>query len=388
MRDIQQWAETAPERRTNLFAGLAEARFSGDPPSTVEPSLAVFEKLRREVVPQEELADACWRVWQWAEEASLPETAAHFAEAAALLAPESPVYANDAGWACRRVALYDRSAAWYQRALRLAVRERSRHEAVRALLGHGAVLKEAGQPAEARAFYDRASRRAARTGRRRQAAVARHYIFALEAEHGSFESGVREARETLNLYPVYDRRVPYLVHDYAFFLIRHRLFSYALPLLEKLVPAISKPDEQVLVLSNLAWAAAGLGRGEQYRQAGERAVQLIDRYPEYGAAALIHLAHAARLTGDRDAARRHAAAAEQLAVSRGEEALAVEAAELVNAIAARIPPERHAAAEDAAALESLQKRFAARLRRWLAPDRRGSGASDRTGPADRERRSL
>jgi tetratricopeptide (TPR) repeat protein len=336
-----------------------------------------------------ELGVACYRVWEWAEGESLPGTAAHYGEVAAYLVADNPTYANDAGWACRRCAFHERAGVWYQRGLRLAVRSRNRHEAIRALLGRGAVYKDLGRHEEAREFYARASRRALRTGRRRQAAVARHYIFALEAEGGSFGAGLNEVRETLNLYPIYDRRVPYLTHDYAFLLIRNRYFASALRLLEKLAPAITKPEERLLVQSNLAWAAAAASHHEQHRAAEKYVLETAKPYPEYAAASFIHLAHASRFVGEWYEAAVYAARAEEIAGRRGDAALALEAAALRLEIAARTPPEGENTDPFPYAVQAIEKMFSVRLRRWLAPDRRGVKANAKTANAtDLERRRL
>jgi tetratricopeptide (TPR) repeat protein len=273
--------------------------------------------------------------------------------------------------------------------LRLAARSRNRHEAIRALLGRGAVFADLGRHEEAREFYDRASRRALRTGRRRQAAVARHYIFALEAERGSFDAGLDEVRETLNLYPIYDRRVPYLAHDFAFLLIRNRYFASALSLLEKLDPAITKPEERVLVQSGIARAAAAVGHYEKYRAAAKYTVETARTYPQYAHASFVHLACALRSTGEWDEAANYVERAEQIARMARDSVVEQVAAELRLEIAARIPAERENTAPCPYSMEIIEKMFTIRLRRWLAPDRRGTGANAKSAnAADRERRRL
>jgi tetratricopeptide (TPR) repeat protein len=350
----------------------------------------VFLRLRTDpTVAASELGAACYCVWGWAESESLLGTAAHYGEAAAYLVPDNPTYANDAGWACRRCALPERAGVWYQRGFRLAVQLKNRHETIRALLGRGAVFKDLGRHEDARDFYDRASRRAVRTGRRRQAAVARHYIFALEAERGSFDAGLEEVRETLNLYPIYDRRVPYLAHDFAFLLIRNRYFASALSLLEKLDRAIVKPEERVLVQSGIARAAAAVGRYEQYRAAAKYALETGMTYPQYAHASLVHLAYALRSAGEWDAAAEYVERAEKTARTVRDSVVEQVAVELRLEIAARIPAEQENTAPCPYSMEIIEKMFAVRLRRWLAPDRRGTGANAKpANAADQERRRL
>ncbi|HEY0025705.1 MAG TPA: hypothetical protein VGB24_22650 [Longimicrobium sp.] len=251
------------------------------------------------------------------------------------------------------------------------------------------MYKDLGRTEEAREFYDRATRRAVNTGRRRQAAVARHYIFALEAERGSFDEGLDAVREALNLYPIYDRRVPYLAHDYAFLLMRHRYFSAALALLEKLAPAITKPEERVLVQSAIARAAAAVGRFEHSRAAAQYALETGKIYPEYAHASYVHLAQALRYAGEWDSAAEYVRRAEQMARDLRDAEVERVASEVQVEIAARIPPERENPAPFPHAVATIDKMFSIRLRRWLAPDRRGTEANTTaTNAADRERRRL
>lgn len=394
LRDVHHWRDRA--QRNGLFGNRThKARARLLRLMRVVPALTnalwTFLKLRAQpgTVLASELGAACYGVWAWAEGESLSGTAAHFAEAAAHLVPDNPVYANDAGWACRRRMLNDRAGAWYQRGFRLAVRAKNRHEAIRALIGRGAVYKTTGQFALARHYYDRASSRALNTGRRRQAAVARHYIFALEAEQGSFADGLDAVRETLNLYPIHDRRVPYLAHDYAFLLIRHRYFTAALALLEKIVPTILKPEERVLVHGSIARAAAAAGRYERSHAAAELALAEAEMHPEYAHACYVHLAFASRSSGEWEAAAEYAARGEEIA--RGLQDAVVErtAAELRAAISARLPPDRENPEACPYEVEMIERMFSVRLRRWLAPDRRGTGANGQpVNTADRERKRL
>lgn len=394
LRDVQQWLHT--ERRDRLFGSrnhMTRARLlrASRLVPALQPAVRVFLRLRcgPGAVTHGELGDACYSVWGWCEGESLLATAAHFAEMAAYLSPDNPAYANDAGWACRRCAFHERATLWYRRGLRLAVCFKNRLEAIRALIGRGAVYKDLGRLDDARDYYDRASRRAFRTGKRRQAAVARHYIFALEAERGSFDAGLDEVRETLNLYPIFDRRVPYLAHDFAFLLIHNRYFHSALPLLEKLAPAIRRPDERMLVQSGLARAAAACGRREQSRAAEENVLEAAKAYVQYAPASFVHLAHAARSRGDWDVAAQHAARAEQIARKVRDAAIEQDAKLLSAQIAERTPPERENAEPCPYAVEVIDKMFTMRLRRWLAPDRRGAGANEKPANApDLERKRL
>ena len=183
--------------------------------------------------------------------------------------------------------------------------------------------------------------------------------------------------------------MPYLAHDYAFLLIRNHYFASALSVLEKLAPALTKPDERLLVESSIAWAAAATGRDEQHRVAERYVTRMATAHPEYAAASFIHLAHASRYVGEWKEAARYASTAEEIAGRRGDAALALEAAALRLEIADRTPPEGENAVPYPYEVEAVEKLFSIRLRRWLAPDRRGSGANVKAAnAADLDRRRL
>lgn len=394
LRNVQHWMERT--QRGGLFGNRshrARARLLRAMRSApaLAPALRTFLSLRSNpgTMPPEELGAACFAVWAWAEGESLLGTAAHFVEAAAYLVPEKAAYANDAGWACRRCAFHERAGVWYQRGLRLAVRAADEHEAIRALIGRGTVYRDLGKHERALEYYDRASRRAFNDGKRRQAAVARHYIFALTAERGTFEAGLDEVRETLNLYPIYDPRVPYLAHDYTFLLIRNRYFVPALAMLEKVAPAIAKPEERLLVQSSIAWAAAAAGRHEAHRAAERYVLETAPFHMEYAAASYIHLAHAARFVREWDKAAKYAAHAEEIATRRRTPALREEAATLRLDVDLRKVPEGENPVPCPYEVEVIERTFSIRLRRWLAPDGRGIGANAKpANVADRERKRL
>jgi hypothetical protein len=149
-------------------------------------TFAALRESPAEIAPAR-VGSACRAVAAWAEERSLITVAAHFAEAAAYADPEGLECANDAGRLCRRAALNERAALWFDRAFYAARRLKRRREMIRALLGYGSLAKNVGRMDAALDAYERAARLARRTRRRKQAAEAYHDLLAITAEIGPFE---------------------------------------------------------------------------------------------------------------------------------------------------------------------------------------------------------
>jgi hypothetical protein len=169
---------------------------------------------------------------QWAEANDRKETQVYFAELAARADPKTrhsrmpPV-----GSVVRQGCTTARKLAGAGLSL---CRDGARDDAVRALLGNGALMKERGRLAQARHWFLKGARRAGRPGRKRRAAEAHHDLLTLAAERGNLAEVIEHAAAAIELYPLNRPRMPYLAHDFAFVFIRNRLYSIALPLFEVL----------------------------------------------------------------------------------------------------------------------------------------------------------
>ncbi len=305
--------------------------------------------------------------------------AVYFAEAAAIVDPENPVLANNAGYVCRRASVDERSGIWYLRAFGLAVRLRgrqetvSREESLRALLGYGTLLLTWGRLEEAKQYYEQAAKRAERTGRRRHAAKAKHDLLTFAAEVGTYQEGEPYARDALDLYPIHDPQLPALAHDWAYLLIRFHHYSCAVPILELAVMRAHKPAIQMLFWSTLGWAAAGAGRRDRFQKAKEEVLRRIVAYDEFAPGALYHLAEGARLCGAWEEAEQYLAQALEIARERNEALLEREALELLDKVVAREPAPRDATPPNPDSVRILTRRFSARLRNLKVPDPDESG---------------
>ncbi|HEU0053115.1 MAG TPA: hypothetical protein VFQ39_08050 [Longimicrobium sp.] len=308
---------------------------------------------------------ACHDLAAWAGAADFKETRLHFAELAARSDPENPAWSNLAGRLCREAGLFDRAELWFERGYRLASRLKAHDEAVRALLGNGAVMKERGRAGVARRWFLRGARRAGRTGRRGLSAEARHDLLTLAAERGDLAEVVEHATAAIELYPLNNPRMPYLAHDFAFVLIRKRLYSLALPLLEAFLKVI--PTHDLLPgLSTLGWAAAGCGLAHRYEYAERGTLKRLAADRRQAAASLIHLAEGACLLGRWQQSESYASRAAAAAAERGHHDLEAEATALLAAVRTRTPAKPADAAETQE-LQRLSRYFALRLRRWKGP---------------------
>lgn len=333
--DAQLWGETsASERRSVFRAPTTDVRerfaLECEEVPALAPAFGTFALVLRspDLATSDQLADACVLVHEWADRAGLRSVALRFAEAAAHAESDSPARANLAARSARRMTMYERAGTWHLRAFKLAVRSRNRGEMVWALLGYAAMMKETDRTPEARRFLQRATRRAMAFGRKKEAAVAHHELMGIAVEQERFRLAEFHAASALALYPGDHPRLPALGHDFAFLLLRQKHYSAALPLLERVVPLITRPDERSLVMSTLAWAAAGAGRLTRLAEAERATLELVAIFDDYAPPAFLHLTEAFRAAGDLDRADRFAEEAGKIAEATRDTQFIREAAEM------------------------------------------------------------
>lgn len=331
------------------------------------PSLDAFARVlaRDAGLTASELGEACARVSEWAEESLRPETHMEFAELAARADPDNPARANTAGRACREAGHMERASVWFERAFRLAVAQRNREQSVRALLGNGALMKECGRLEDARRWFLKAARRAARTGRMRRAAEARHDLMALAAETGDLPRVLEHAVAAVELYPLHHGRFPYLAHDFAFALMKQRHYALAYPVLEAFIRVV--PTQNLLPgLATYAWAAAARGLAHRFAEAETRVRKHVARDQQQAAPALVLLAEGARSLGRWEVAESLARGALEAAERHRQARFAEDAKTLLDEILDRnAPPENPEPASFAGAeFDALLRHLRARLRRW------------------------
>ena len=372
LRDVRTWAEVEPERRRRHFRPpTQEVReryaYARHEAPDLEVPLAAFALLVQapEAVDAEQLANACESVFQWAEARGMNLTALHFAEAAAEAVPMDAARANQAARMARRNLMRSRAATWHMRAYRLAQRTGKKREVVWALLGYGAMMRDAGNFDEARRFIERAARRAVALRKRKEAGMAYHDLYVIAVEQQQFMLAIKHARSAFHLYPVRNPSIPRLAHDLAFLFVRLCHFSSGIVVAAKAIPLMLQAVEKALAWSTLAWAAGGAGQRIRFHEAEHAALQLVPDHPDFAPAIFIHLAEGARALADWGRAHRYAEAARGAAQVADSPALEAEAAELLSSIAARQPAPPHLPANPD--IESLVSLVLDRLERWRPP---------------------
>lgn len=373
--DARLWGDAPAAERRGLFrAPTADVRdrfaLACEEIPALAPAFGTFALVLRspDLATSEQVGSACALVHEWADTAGLRTVALLFAEAAAHADPHNPARANLAARSARRAMMFDRAGTWHLRAYKLAVRARDRSETVWALMGYGAMMKAIDRTPEARRVLQRATRRAKAFGRRKEAAMAHHELMNIAVEQERFRVAEMHAASALSLYPVNHPRIPALGHDFAFVLLRQNHYSAALPLLERVVPLIHRPDERSLALSTLAWAAAGAGRLARLASAERATLELVAIHDDYAAPAFLHLAEAWRAAGNLNGAQRYADEAERAAAARNEQHLIREATKMRSLLQKSgndLVPDFPPGPRTAAVLRDLTARIKARKK---APD--------------------
>jgi hypothetical protein len=225
-------------------------------------------------------------------------------------------------------------------------------------------MKDMGHYGRARRMYMLAARRAERDGRKRQAAIARHYSFALAAETGHVRIAVRHALEALNNYPLHDERLPALAHDVAFLLVGLNHHATALRLIDGLGERVDGIWSMGMLYAITARAAAGAGFGGSYYEASEAAANIARINDECAAAVFYELAQASRSLRRWEEAKEHARAALSAARKRADKEVEGLTVALLRQIERQDPPPPACEPESDTPIAVLARRLAARVRRW------------------------
>ncbi|HEX6749062.1 MAG TPA: hypothetical protein VF092_17315 [Longimicrobium sp.] len=372
LRDVRTWAEVDPDSRRRHFRPPSDEvreryAYARHEAPELEQPLATFALLVQapEAVDANQLATACEAVYTWAESRGMLLTALYFAEAAAYALPDDAARANQAARAARRNLMRNRAASWHMRAYRLGQRTGKKREVVWALLGYGAMMRDAGNFEEARRFIERAARRAVGLRKRKEAGMAYHDLYVIAVEQERYALAIKHARSAFYRYPVRNPSIPRLAHDLAFLFIRLRHFAAAIAIITRAIPLMLQPVERALAWSSLAWAAGGAGLRDRFHDAERTTLQLVPDHPDFAPAIFIHLAEGARTLSDWPRALRYAEAARASARTTKSPALEREAAELASSIDARQPAPPQATPEPE--IESLTALVLDRLERWKPP---------------------
>jgi hypothetical protein len=309
-RDVRLWAEVDHESRPGLFRGATRALTAPLEASCDAELLAPLTLLRLELAEPsradgEIIAAECLRVARWAARQARLGTAALFAMAASLAAPQRPGPAYEAG----RLALLwrdeVRAETWLRRSVGLARRANERRTYSLALLALGDLFAARGESARARGFYIPAMRAARRCGMRavRTAAVFGLLRLAIEAgNHAEVHRLQSIAQRILDR----DRgRTPDLVVVLVRLWVDAGDRQAASETLRHLLSELTDPDQRIAALALLARADADRRMPWSIAEVWHEARALVEAHPgsPARARAMVDLALAAMELGSLDRVR-------------------------------------------------------------------------------------
>jgi hypothetical protein len=392
VRDVRLWASFDPAP-SGLFGRPTAALLTllsdavGEAPELDAPLRAFFELVRAPASSSRmDVSSACLLAHKWANERNYVEVALAFAEAAAHADPGSAEAAAVAGSACLRVTpdpdeppLDVRATLWLRRAARLARRAKNWEWDVRAHIRLGLLLYNRGLHHRARRVYERAAWMAHWRGLDELAGKAHHDLVAIESYVGGHEAAVWQTGKALELYPLRSDRIPYLVHDFAFAMMRHGFYAASLTLLEAVWDHIP-PANRLIINGTIARVSAGMRNRERYEFAASHVALLSELCEDGSSWAYLHIAEGARSFGEWDRAESYAARALAIAMRRREPDAQRTAYELLDSIMLRQPAAQEHAAPPTVKrmvetclerLAKLRDRIRARCQRRVSSLRRG-----------------
>lgn len=275
-RDTLLWASTDLRERAGLFWSIPETLSEGHP---LCEAVRVLNRivLAPESVNARNVARACLEVSQWGAAGGSLATEYLFALLAARAADRDHEFAFAAGRAARRQGRFEEAKSLFRRAIALARRIGDEAGYANAFLGWAIMEEKRGNLSAARTKFVRALRAASRGGLPELLAATRHNMIALAMADRDFSEGQEHIVAAYKLYGPDNPQLYRLANDAAGFWSAFGYFAIALPLYERALPHVVRPDERIAILANISRAAAGLGQRARFLSAWTEAVSL-DRH--------------------------------------------------------------------------------------------------------------
>jgi tetratricopeptide (TPR) repeat protein len=346
LRSVLMWAAEEPGQRSDLFEPCAMAEWERDllegewdPDLRLPLAVAVGELSRGSQAASDTLAHACLCVADWALERNAVATSMGFAEAAALCWPQSPRYAWMAGRLVRAHGRVQEAEHWFKRAARISTKTDDWDTHALALNSLGNTFAMQGHYQQAARSQTQALESARKHRLPERVAEALHDLCVATAHLGKLDQAEEHAREALEFYCTGHPRLLALAHDFAVIWMERGDFNRALPVLRALAEHFSDPAERMLVLSSAARAAGACAEEELYDQLAREVSQIEERHPQTRtlARSLFYVGLGGWSLNDWGRAEALLARAEQVARSRGEADVTVEAEDAVLAVRQRQP---------------------------------------------------
>lgn len=327
VRDVQLRADTSEDRRAGLFADDAEdrriaaVRAAGLDVQVEPPLMAIARMLGDPAGARaESIATACQHIAYWADGRGALRTAIVFTQAAAVTLPHDAASAYAVGRLTRRNAELARAETWYRRAVALGRQSGDWNSYALAFLGLGNLYAQRGSYPAARRFQIRALRAARRHSLRQVQGMALHDLFVLASHTGQERQAEEFSRAAFEAYGPDHPRLAMLAQDIAWHWMERGQFEPALAVFQALLPHMSRPEERLVVLANVARAAAGAGERRLFDETWNEVWDGVARADslENAATVLVDLAHGATTVGEPERAERAAERAVEIASQRGE----------------------------------------------------------------------
>lgn len=341
LQDVVTWVSVHPSERKGIFPPnaererIAELMLAGVDPKLEEPLTTLAAMTGKPGRARNELVNlACLRITNWADRQGKLSTALAFAHAAALVCPGDASTAYAVGRIARRRAEYATAEASFKRAILLARQRENWAPYALAFSGLGALHMQRGNFPAARKFHTRVLRAARRYGLRDIEGGALHDMFTIAMLSGRDEEAEVFARDAYRIYRSGHRRLPHLAHDAAYFWMIRGHFARALPVFLAVLSCVEDPAERIAILANTARAAGATGEKEIFEQSWADVWEISTRRgnAEAHAEALLELARGASCLGDWDRAEYATDCALEIARTRGEARIQLEAESVLQSI--------------------------------------------------------
>ena len=333
-RNVRLWAETPAERRGGLFSGGAaqvrrdELAGAGPDPELLAPLSVIVSLLERPATADVlRVVNACRRVALWAEQRGALATALEFAQAAALVVPDSAALAYAVGRLARRHSEFDRAESWYTRAIIQGRQTKDWRAYAQGFTGMGNLHMQRGNYPAARRSHVRALRAAGRHGHPELLGMAYHDLFVVTAAMGGGFEADHFAAKAFRAYGAGHPGVLRLAYDVAYHWTLQGYFSGALGVATSLVPHVEDLAMRALLQALVARAAGGAGDPRAFETAAADAQVLIEQgvAQEMTAPTLLGLTYGAMSLGEWERACEWAERALWLATEHREGRVALEA---------------------------------------------------------------
>lgn len=256
LRRVRDWHGVPPEE-----PGAAMQTYADVDPA-LRPSLSALERLLCDPEPDDDTLEAvafcCFNAAMWAEERGACRTAVGFLHAAEDMYPDNPHYAYNLGRVARKLAFYDESEAWLKWAHYVARSSDKWEVATLALSGLGNLHRQRGNLPKARRLHEVARRMARLRELRTLEGDALYDLCVISLSAGDEHQALQYARQALVAYGPGHGQVYKLANDVAWFWMdSYGRFGSAAHVFSVLVGYIWEPPFRILLLANLARAAAG-----------------------------------------------------------------------------------------------------------------------------------